>query len=235
MMTLKESLKIVYRFIFRGAKSYSQLGEDLIVSFFLPGLKKGSYVDIGANNPVYLNNTYLFYKKGWSGLCIEPNSLECKLIRQVRPRDQVLNIGLGAKAGEMDFYILNPDTLSTFSSSEAERMKGLGHKIAEVRKVPVKTLAQVLEEFNRPVDLLTIDTEGMDLEILKSNNWEKYRPKIIIAETIDYHGNRGERTNKLYDEFLSQQGYIKLADTHINGIYAEKSYAAAQQLENILT
>ncbi len=231
---IKNYLKFIYYFLFRRPKTFSQTGEDRIAEFYLGNQPDGFYVDVGANDPVYLNNTYLFYKKGWSGLCVEPNSFQAGLIKLFRPKDLVLNIGLGPTEGEMDFYVLNPDTLSTFSAEEAKRMESLGHKTQEVRKVSVKTLAQVLQEVNRPVDLLTIDTEGMDLEILRSNDWQKFRPKLIIAETIDYHGNRGIRTNKLYDEYLVAQGYIKLADTHINGIYAEAGFAKEKQLENIL-
>lgn len=231
---LKAYLKFLYYLFFRKPKTFSQTGEDRIVDFYLGNLKTGFYVDIGANDPVYQSNTYLFYKKGWSGVCVEPNILQCGLIKMVRPRDKVLNIGLGPVEGTLDFYILDPDTLSTFSENEAKRLKDLGHKTVKVKKVPVKTLAQVFKDINHSVDFLSIDTEGMDLEILKSNDWQKYRPKILVVETIEYHGNRGVRTNKLYDKFMAERGYIKLADTYINGIYVEKDFANSKKLENIL-
>jgi FkbM family methyltransferase len=232
-MRFKEYLKIIYRWFFRGQKSYSQLGEDLILNFFLSDIKKGVYVDIGANNPVYLNNTYFFYKKGWSGLCIEPNSLNCKLLKSVRPRDEVLNVGLGKEKAELNFYVLEPDQLSTFSKNEAERVNGLGHKIVQVKKIPVCTLAEVLQNFNKPIDLLSIDTEGMDLEILQSNNWEHFRPKFILAEVAEYHGKKAVRTNKMFDSYLREKGYLKLADTFINAIYVEKQYASSHNLKDI--
>ena len=38
---------------------------------------------------------------------------------------------------------------------------------------------------NNEIDFLDIDVEGMDLDVLKSNNWLKYRPKLILVEILD--------------------------------------------------
>jgi len=111
---------------------------------------------------------------------------------------------------------------------------GLGHKISRVKKVPVWTLAEALKAFNKPVDVLSIDTDGMDLAILNSNDWEKYRPKIILAEIAEYHGKKAVRVNKPFDELMKAKGYFKLADNYINGIYMEKEYALSQDITDIL-
>ncbi len=67
-------------------KSYSQLGEDLIVRYLFDDLKidKPTYIDIGANDPYILSNTAFFYKSGCKGINIEPNPVLCKKIRNKR-------------------------------------------------------------------------------------------------------------------------------------------------------
>src|SRR5262249_29835011 len=59
----------------RGEESYSQAGEDLIVRFFFyhQRISNITYLDIGANEPIQLNNTYYFYRRGFRGVLVEPN------------------------------------------------------------------------------------------------------------------------------------------------------------------
>ena len=231
-MKIKEYLKTVYRRYRNTRISYSQTGEDLIADFFLSKIKQGFYVDIGTNDPIFLNNTYFFYKKNWKGICIEPNSFRCSLIKSTRPKDKVLNIGVGAKVGEMDFYLFNPDTISTFSLKEAEEFQKLGHELLSKSSVSVAPLKEVLSrELNgHEIDLISIDTEGLDLEVLKSNDWKLYRPKIIIVEVAEYRGTTLLRNEPEFSQFLFEQGYAKLADTYINGIYIDKKFAEQQGL-----
>lgn len=226
-MTLREYFKTFYRWMFRSRVSYSQTGEDLIASFYLGGIKKGFYVDIGTNDPVYLNNTYYFYKKGWSGVCVEPNRDRCQLIRLRRIRDVVVNAGVSLQAGQMSYYLFYPDTISTFSNDEAEEFRKLGHKLERTLIIPTFPLRDILEAQvqGRAIDLMSIDTEGWDLEVLKSNNWDKFRPKVIIVEIAEYRRDRLVRTHQQFDEFLASKNYVKIADTYINGIYMEREYA----------
>jgi len=235
-MKFTDYLKIPYRWMFRVNKSYSQTGEDIIARFFLPDIKNGFYVDIGANDPLHLNNTYLFYKQGWRGLCVEPNEFRCKVFRAMRPKDKVLCCGAGGQDGEMDFFVFDLDNISTFSRFEAEQFQKVGHKIVETRKVQVRTLANILDKNagGRNIDLLSIDTEGLDLEILQSNDWGKYRPKVVIVETAEYRKDAAVRTHHAFNAFMASQGYIKIADTYINGIYMEGSYAKSKMIESII-
>lgn len=77
-----------------GKRSYAQSGEDVVVDAILSRQKTGFYVDIGAYHPKVFSNTYLFYKRGWRGICVEPNP-EAKILFQVaRPRDVFVNVGV---------------------------------------------------------------------------------------------------------------------------------------------
>src|SRR5215211_2513715 len=100
--------------------SYSQCGEDLLIQYLfnLRGIPKPSYIDIGANDPFFLSNTAIFYKKGCRGINIEANPLLIKNFKLHRPEDINLNIGVGPKDDELNFFIINHPTLSTFSKQE---------------------------------------------------------------------------------------------------------------------
>jgi hypothetical protein len=80
--------KIAKRLMPESQMGYSQFGEDLILShlFYQLDIKKPTYLDIGANEPRYISNTYFFYLKGSRGVLIEPNPFLYKKLKSMRPR-----------------------------------------------------------------------------------------------------------------------------------------------------
>lgn len=165
--------------------SYSQYQEDLILDsiFRKDG---GFYVDIGANDPEKFSNTNRFYRRGWSGINIEPQPEKIVLFEKKRKRDINLNIGIGCEYGQLDFYKLEIDTLSTFDKKTAiDHCSRFKTQIKEVINVEVWPLKEVMNEYlpnNQSIDFLSIDTEGFDLKVLKSNDWDLFRPKIVLIE-----------------------------------------------------
>ena len=108
----------------QAARSYSQQGEDLIVESICGFLKilKPTYLDVGAADPVGDNNTYLFYCKGCRGVLVEPNPALCRRLKEVRPKDTLLNIGIGTTdQTAADYYVMSGPWLNTFSKEQAER------------------------------------------------------------------------------------------------------------------
>ena len=106
-------------------KSFSQLGEDLIINYVFNGLGifNIKYLDIGANHPIEINNTYLFYLNDASGVLIEPDPYYINELKNTRPNDLVLNIGLGKeKKLGADFYIMSVRGLNTFDKTQAMKM-----------------------------------------------------------------------------------------------------------------
>jgi len=164
--------------------SSAQYCEDLILYALLNFKKSGFYIDIGANNPSIISNTEFFYNLGWSGINIEPDPHLLEKFEIVRSRDINLNLGIGSEHGELDFYRLSADTLSTFSKDAVKEYINDGHKILDILKVPVRSLAEVFKEHaeGKDVDFMSIDVEGFEIEVLNSNDWNNYRPKIIILE-----------------------------------------------------
>lgn len=209
-------------------RSYSQCGEDLLINyiFTLRGIKNPSYLDIGANDPYFLSNTALFYLRGSKGINIEANpDLHNKFVR-IRKRDINLNIGISDKEAELDFYIMEDNTLSTFSKEECDTMQEQGKVLKEIRKIKLITVEDVIDKYNggQFPDFLSIDVEGMDFQILESIDFNKSRPKVICVEAAEYSPvGAGARRNELI-EFLISKGYYEYANTNLNAIMVDRKF-----------
>lgn len=191
-------------------KSYSQCGEDILMDKLLRKKRKGFYVDIGAYDPTRFSNTKRFYLRGWRGINIEPEPTRAVKFNVSRPKDINLNIGVANKTGELKFYIFNPPTLSTFSKRKAEDYQKQGFELKKTSNIKVQTLGDVLKKYHQGyIDFFSIDTEGFDFEVLKSNNWNKFRPKVICIES----------SQKNVDKLLSKLGYKRIYKTDVNSIF----------------
>ena len=214
-----------------GHVSYSQAGEDLIVNHLLGRLKIKdiSYLDIGAYDPILINNTYFFYKQGYRGVLVEPNVAMCEKLRTVRPRDTTLNAGIGiGKAGEADYYVMSEPSWNTFDKAEAEhQVKTTGGRVAikEVRKMPLLNVNDVMgEHFNgKAPTFLSIDAEGWHLAILKSIDFKRFRPQVICVETLV----SGElREIPEIPALLRTKGYVARGASFPNTIFVEAKLLA---------
>jgi len=212
-------------------KSFSQFGEDLIISAALSFLGKGkdcTYLDIGANHPYDLSNTYAFYEKGCGrGLLIEPDPLLYQNLVRARPRDQVLNVGIGfgSEVELAKFYVMSNRALNTFSKEEALRIDAEGvYRIVDeyhVKLIPLNYL--FANHLPKIPDFVSIDVEGLDFQILQSFDLNKYRPPIFCVETLEFRMNReGKKITKIIDLML-QNGYFVFADTYLNTIFVDRS------------
>lgn len=208
--------------------SYSQCGEDLIIDFAFRELRmnKITYLDIGAHHPTYLNNTAFFYKKGDTGVCVEPDPALFAKIKRARSKDVCLNVGIGdGSAGEADFYIMSGKTLNTFSKTEAERYVSYGNqKIEKVIKMPLVSVNEIVSRhFKGAPDLVSLDVEGYDLVILKSFDFKRFRPKIWCIETLTYTEDHSETKIRETIDYLLSKDYFIYGDTYINTIFVDKA------------
>ena len=212
-------------------ESYSQCGEDKIIEFLLSYMGEKnigiSYLDIGCNDYKNLSNSYSLYKKGIRGVLIDANPVYIDEIKMYRPEDIILNCGIGAKNSEkMKFYILNTPGLDSFdleSIKEAQRQTPWIEIVDEI-EVPVYTLDEIYEKYFASVPtIVSLDVEGLEMDILKSTNFEKYRPYIFIIETIEYR-EKISLTNKRNDiiDFMEKNDYVEYAFTGVNSIFIDK-------------
>ncbi len=172
------------------SRYYSEYGEDSIVNCLIHYKKEGFYVDIGAFHPKRLSSTYYFYKRQkWDGLVIEPNPENIKLFEKVRPRDKSLNFGIGTNTQKLTYYMFDDASQNTFSEEFKQDRINESMQVIGKKEIDVFPLAQVLAEnmnSNQKIDYMNVDVEGLDLEVLKSNDWDKYRPSIITIEEIHF-------------------------------------------------
>jgi FkbM family methyltransferase len=223
-------LKIIPRWRFMN--SYSQAGEDTIAWYFFSshGIMKPNYLDIGTNDPVYGNNTFLFYKRGSRGVCIEADPALFSNIKNTRPEDTCLNMGVTFdNRKEAEFYVFDEPAHNTLSKEEAEyRNKESQSKIKKIIKIPLLNVNElILTYFKSAPNYLSIDVEGIDLDILKSLDFNTHRPDIICVETITFSLDNKEQKIEDIILFMKSKNYIVYADTHINTLFADKKYYPA--------
>ena len=190
MKTILERLTYLYknyldRFAF---KAYSQEGEDMILRRMFERKSIGFYVDVGAHHPKRFSNTYFFYKRGWTGINIDAMPGSMKLFKKFRNKDINLEIPLASKEQLLTFFSFNEPALNSFSKELSEGRNGKnGYFIKDEINLSTQKLSTVLDNFlpnGTEIDFLSIDVEGFDLDVLYSNNWEKYKPKVILIEIL---------------------------------------------------
>ena len=196
-------------------RSYSQEGEDLILERLFYGQKKGFYVDVGAFHPKRFSNTYLSYLKGWNGINIEPRPGSSRLFNKVRPRDINLEIPISDENSELTYYLFNEPALNGFSNDLLNERNGVNDvRVIDEVKIRTMRLSEILDEFlpaNTKIDFLSVDTEGLDYKVLKSNNWDKYRPTVILFEDLTFNFNETNKSKAF--SFLVENGYELIGKT----------------------
>lgn len=183
-------------------ESFSQYGEDAVLfAYFCEKewtpqtvgrarvRRKGFYVDIGAYAPTQLSNTHLFYRSGWRGINVDPTPGVMDGFEKVRSRDINLQLAIGGEVGELEFFSWgSPCVFNTLSADvAAERTPELGPPTKIL--VPCLTLSQLLSTYlpaGQGIDFLSVDVEGMDLSVLQSNDWDMFRPEILLVESYVY-------------------------------------------------
>lgn len=198
--------------------SYSYHSEDLLIDAILGNRKWGRYIDIGANDPIFRNNTKRFSLKGWTGINVEPCPDKFAAICKDRPGDINLNIVMSDKNSKVPFFILDWDMASTLDKGVADaHCKEFNTGIREVRFIQTMRFDTLMEMYsdNAPIAFVSIDIEKHELPVLKTNNWDKYRPKLFCIE-LCY--DLAEETT----EFMVSKGYHPVLMTEENGFYIDE-------------
>ena len=171
---MKNILKYLYYMYYRPKiffpkKTYSMYGEDLIVDKFFKKKQKGYYVDVGCYHPIDGNNTYLLYKKGWSGINIDINKLSIDLFKKARKEDVNINIAISNKLKKVKLYYRKKiNMLNTINKKFANNSFKKGFSVDYIQ---AQTLNSVLEKSklkNKKIDFLNIDIEGNEINALKT-------------------------------------------------------------------
>ena len=227
---LQQAENRVDGFDFLNKITNSQSGEDAILAYVLANLEvplnQCLYLDLGANDPVRGSNTHFFYSQGAHGVLVEANPQLISKLEKERPRDIVLNKCIGnASEDVIRFYIMSDDGLSTIDPEGVKEIQKVNPNITlkDVVDVPTITINEIFETyFEHAPEICSLDVEGMEMEILRSIDYEKYRPLLFVIETIEYSKSIsiGKKNQEVLN-FMLSKGYEEYAFTGINSIFID--------------
>lgn len=190
-----------------------------------PNNYSGFYVDIGAHHPMRFSNTRYFYELGWNGICVDPLPCAAKLFAQWRPRDIFLQAGVAAVEGELTYYMFDEPALNSFSGEVADKHV---NRLRSKQNVKVLPLSRIIGEYlptGREIDFLSVDVEGLDFEVLRSNDWAHYRPRIVLVEDTTA-STLADVEHLTVTKFMKQQDYVVFARTP-SGLYFVNTLSSA--------
>jgi FkbM family methyltransferase len=200
---------------------YSQGGEDIIVLQILRNYDlmkpKGFFVDVGAFHPYLDSNTFTLYTRGWRGITIDARPNSMIPFNKYRPGDINLEIGISEQNSVLDFYFFDDNsTMNSFSKEYLESI-GMMKNVNKVLKVKTTTLKEILQNQTIPtegIDYLNIDAEGFDLDVINSNDFKLFRPKVISIEVSPINTLEDVSSNKVNKE-LERLDYVCVAKNFI--------------------
>lgn len=199
-------------------RHFAQFGEDVLLkSLFGEGF--GTYVDVGAGDPIRGSNTYLLYRAGWRGITIDPLRSNVMRARRKRPFDQQIMSLCGAYEGELMFHEFDPYELSTTSDERLAELNELGLVPKNQYLLPVKPLKS-FGLLTKPSDrhVLCVDVEGVEVPVLDGIDWGAYRPAAICIE----EWSSQLEGNLTTTEYLFPLGYTLKARVGLSSIFVHR-------------
>jgi len=192
---------------------YSQEGESLIIDRLFDFRDNGTYVDVGAHHPKRFSNTYDLYKRGWTGVNIDPAPGLQEKFELARPADRFFPVAVSNSDSLRNFFLFDEPALNTFDESLVKEYQECGYTLIDSLLIESRQMSSLLDEceFEQPIDLMSIDVEGNELQVLQSNNWDRYHPKVVLVEILGFDLSRAEEFP--VHNFMMDLGYILVAKT----------------------
>lgn len=204
----------------------SQNGEDLLLWDLFDRKRTGFYVDVGAYDGVGFSNTYFFEAIGWTGVLVEAAPELYERCLAARPNSTVVHAAAGARNGSVAFTVADGKngvaTLSSMVPDRARIAREGGHE--RIVEVPLKKLDDILVGVTEPVDFVSIDVEGAELEVLQGFDLDRFRPRILIIE--DNSGGADARVSA----YVAARGYRPSFHVEQNVFYTRDDRAPGSVL-----
>ena len=206
------------------AESFGQEGEDLILTRIFDSQATGFYVDVGAHHPFRFSNTYLLYRRGWRGINIDAMPGAMATFRQWRPEDTNLECLVSTDPTPRRFFQYDEPALNTVSEDivRQREIDAPHYRVTGSVTLSARRLGDILAEHvpaGRAIDILNVDVEGHDLDVLASNDWERFKPKIIVVELLGV-GLAEMQETALY-RYLAERGYRLLSKMVNSAIFTQ--------------
>ncbi len=204
--------------------SFSQFGEDLLIDvFFHAKVTPGFYVDIGAHHPQRFSNTYLLHQRGWRGINVDGDPESIKLFETERPSDINVAAFLAETERTVIFNKFSDTAVNTISEHAAARYACIWDIVSqsEVRTTTLKSLLDQHFDQASKIDLLSVDVEGVDLQVLQGNDWSKYRPYLVVVEAEGLDLSSSEQHDIV--SYLFKQGYRLVGFLHVSAFFLREA------------
>ena len=219
------NLQNFYKKIILQDKYYSFSGVDIVLKKIFYQQEKGFYIDVGCQNPIKNNNTYLLYKKGWEGINIDLDKDNINLFNSARPKDSNFNKAISSEIKNVELYFYHKKSpINTIDKKTSDFQKA---KVTSIKKINTDTLDNIIlnsKYKNHTFDLLSIDVEGHELDVLKGFDLDKYSPKVIVVEYLDLNVSKLEIKNLSIENVLNSEIYKYLISKNyilVNSIYCD--------------
>lgn len=212
----------------------AQFGEDRILWQVFRGRTSGYFIEIGAYDGYTLSNTYFLEQMGWNGLLVEPIETLCQQAASYRPRSKIVHAAC-SKPGEpatATFTVAKNVPVLSFLTADAdhvERCKREGAELVQI-EVPVTTVDAILLTLRRQghgpgcpwlpnhgwsIDLVSIDTEGCEIDVLEGFDLDRFKPRVLVIENDRPAG-------EAIEPYLERRGYRKFHRQVINDFYIRR-------------
>jgi len=219
------NLKLIQKKIISKKNYYSFSGVDVIIKDIFRNKKKGFYVDVGCQNPIKNNNTYLLHKKGWFGLNIDLDKDNIDFFNVSRPNDENINTAISNKVGQTDLYFYHRKSpINTIDKSTSDFQKA---NVSQIKKIQTNTLNNILNNSkykNTKINLLSVDVEGHELQVFEGLDFNLYKPEVIVVEVLDLNVKKLEIKNLSIENLLNTELYKFLISKNyilVNCIYSD--------------
>lgn len=217
-------LQLIFKYAFKKQVYYSQYLQDVFVDIVFFNKKgNGYFIDIGAYDGIKFSNTYYFEKKyQWQGVAVEPNKEVFYRLEQNR-NCNLINGVISDIDGQVEYMRVEGEgemlsgIVNNFAEKHINRIdKSVenfgGNKVVEtVDSYSIKTVIKKYQIDH--ISILSIDTEGSELQILKTFPFDVIKPKVILVEN--------NFRSKEFNDYLTFHGYrfcFRLGDDiYLNG------------------
>jgi FkbM family methyltransferase len=202
---------------------HSQFYEDYVLAYVFRDVKKGVYVDVGANDPDLASVTKYFYAVGWRGISFEPIPELAEKLARARPEDINLGIGISDTVTELTFYKAQHSGLSTFDAEVMRRHQASGIAFDEIG-IPVSTLTAIFDRHplvHQGIHFMNVDVEGYEKQVLSGLDFTRYHPRVIMAESTAPLTETA--THGAWEPILTAAGYVFAMDDGLNRYYVHSS------------
>jgi FkbM family methyltransferase len=190
----------------------SQWCEDVLLFDYFKRKKNGFFIEIGAFDGIKLSNTYFFESIGWKGILVEPQPNQYDKLIVNRPNSKCYNVGIGMDSSDLELNIVQDADYETWSyvSNKENKEKNIPFKTQKIKVKSVKLNDIIPSEITK-IDFISIDVEGMELDILKTIDWDKYFIEVVLLEN----------NTPPIQKFLARHGYHLVYRTWINYFYSK--------------